>query len=176
MPLKWSLLKDCQWFYFAQVFYKVVIGLNKVSMICLYLRIFIAKYFRRLCYASLAVVISWAIGSVVATIFQCVPVAAFWDKSIKDPRCINSDVFWISYGITNIITDAIIFTLPMREVSRLHLPRREKIGIMLVFLTGALWVTRDAVRRRFKLTGILQRVYHQHHSCDRCGQLNQEQE
>ena len=145
-------------------------------MICLYLRIFLAKYFRWLCYASLAVVISWAIGSVAATIFQCVPVAAFWDKSIKDPRCINSDVFWYSYGITNIVTDAIIFALPMREVALLHLPRREKIGIMLVFLMGALWVTPDAVRRRFKLTDILQRMCDKHHPCDCGSQLNQEQE
>ena len=138
MSSKLTLLKDHQWFYFAQVVYKVVLGLNKVSMLCLYLRIFIAKYFRWLCYASLAVVISWAIGSTVATIFQCVPIAASWDKSIEDARCTNSDVFWYSYGITNIITDAIIFALPMREVSKLQLPRREKIGIMLVFLMGAL--------------------------------------
>lgn len=127
-----------QWFYFAQVFYKIVLGLNKISMLCLYLRIFIAKYFRWLCYASLVVVIGWAVGSTVATIFQCVPIAGFWDKSIEDARCIHSDAFWYSYGITNIITDAIIFALPMREVSMLHLPRREKIGIMLVFLMGAL--------------------------------------
>ena len=127
-----------QWFYFAQVFYKVVLGLNKGSMVFLYLRIFIAKYFRRLCYVSLAVVISWTIASTFATMFQCVPIAASWDKSIKDARCTHSDAFWYSYGITNLITDAIIFALPMREVSRLHLPRREKIGIMLVFLMGAL--------------------------------------
>lgn len=73
----------------------------------------------------------------MATIFQCVPIAAFWDKSV-DARCINSDAFWYSYGITNIITDAIIFALPVREVAMLHLPRREKIGLMLVFLMGAL--------------------------------------
>ncbi len=131
------ILIDHQWFFYAQVFYKVVLGLNKVSMLCLYLRIFIAKYFRRLCYVSLAVVIGWAVGSTVATVFQCVPVAGFWNKSI-DARCIHSDAFWYSYGITNIITDAIIFALPIREVSKLHLPRREKIGIMLVFMMGAL--------------------------------------
>lgn len=143
-------------------------------MLCLYLRIFIAKYFRRLCYVSLAVVISWAIGSVVATIFQCVPVAAFWDKSVEDPRCINSDVFWYSYGITNIITDAIIFALPMREVSLLHLPRREKIGIMLVFLMGALWVTPDTIQSRSKLTDILQRMCDEHYPCDCGSEFNQE--
>lgn len=132
------MLNDSQWFYFAQIFYKIVLGLNKVSMVFLYLRIFIAKYFRRLCYASLAVVASWTVASTVATICQCLPIAASWDKSITDARCTHSDAFWYSYGITNLITDAIIFALPMREVSRLHLPRREKIGIMLVFLMGAL--------------------------------------
>lgn len=106
-------------------------------MLCLYLRIFITRYFKWLCYISLGLVIIWAVGSTFATIFQCVPVAAFWDKSVK-AHCTDSDAFWYAYGITNIITDAIIFTLPVREVTKLHLPRREKIGLIFVFALGAL--------------------------------------
>ena len=106
-------------------------------MLCLYLRIFIAKYFQFLCYGCLGVVAIWAVGSTFATIFQCWPVAAFWDKSVN-ARCTDSDAFWYAYGITNIITDAVIFALPVREITKLHLPRREKIGLLFVFALGAL--------------------------------------
>jgi len=129
-----------QWFYFAQILYKMVLGLNKVSMLCLYLRIFIGRIFQWLCYATLVVVVGWSVGSVMATIFQCVPISAVWDKSIKGPHCIDSDAFWYAYGIINILTDAAIFALPVREVTKLQLLRREKVGILMVFLLGALSV------------------------------------
>ena len=35
-----------KWFFIAQTPYKVVVCLNKVSVILLYLRIFVSKYFR----------------------------------------------------------------------------------------------------------------------------------
>jgi hypothetical protein len=90
------------------------------------------------------VIVGWTIGSLFATIFQCVPVAAFWDKGIKNPHCTDSTAFWYAYCIINILTNASILALPIREVSKLQLPRREKIGLMLVFLLGGLSVSFSA--------------------------------
>ena len=82
----------------------------------------------------------WSIASIAATIFQCIPVDAVWDKAIKDPICIDSNAAWYQYAIINIATDVLIFALPVREVSRLILPTREKVGLWIVFLLGALYV------------------------------------
>lgn len=133
-------LTGWQWFYIAQIVYKIVIGLTKTSILLLYLRIFVRKYFRRLCYVSLFIVITWSFGSVMATVLQCLPISASWNKAVPNSRCIDSDVFWISYGILNIVTDVVILLLPVREVIRLQVPRREKIGLLVVFLLGALSV------------------------------------
>ena len=75
-----------------------------------------------------------------ATIFQCVPVNAYWDKSIKTAKCINSDAFWYAYAIINIVTDVWILALPMPQIRKLQLPRQEKLGVMMVFALGALLV------------------------------------
>ncbi|MCJ1469421.1 hypothetical protein MMC07_008054 [Pseudocyphellaria aurata] len=140
-----ELLAALKWFYFAQIFYKLVLGFNKISLLSLYLRIFLGKFFKGLCYASLAIVIGWTVGSVFATIFQCVPISAFWDKSVV-ARCTDSDAFWYAYGILNILTDAIILGLPIHEVMKLQLPRREKLGLLLVFLLGAFVCVTSIVR------------------------------
>lgn len=79
------------------------------------------------------------ISSALATAFQCVPVAAAWDKTIP-ARCTNTSAFWLAYCIINIVTDLAILALPVREVMQLHQPLRERIALLTVFSLGALSV------------------------------------
>ena len=119
--------------------YKIVIGFNKISILSLYLRIFTRKSFRSLCYVNLAIVVCFTLGATVATILQCIPIAASWDKSIH-ARCTDSIAFWLAWCVINIVTDVAILALPVREVLHLQLPRREKLGLLAVFSLGALLV------------------------------------
>ena len=41
-------------------------------------------------------------------------------------------------GIINIVSDAYLVCLPILAVARLQLPLRKKIGVILIFLSGAL--------------------------------------
>lgn len=118
--------------------YKVVITLNKVSILCLYLRIFIDKTFRWICFSGIAFIASSGMAFILATIFQCTPVAGYWDRAIKGAHCIKSEPFWFSYAMINIVTDVAILALPVRQIIKLQLPRRDKIGLMGVFLIGGL--------------------------------------
>lgn len=114
-------------------------GLTKVSILCTYLRIFTtSKTFGHLCLAVMAVVGVWTIGSTVATILQCIPVAASWDKSIR-AQCTDSDVFWIAYGALQIATDLIILSLPIQPIMKLNMRRKEKFGLLLAFGLGLLY-------------------------------------
>lgn len=102
----------------------------------LYLRIFTSKSFRLACHINLGIVAGLTIGATMATILQCIPIRASWDRSI-DATCTNSAAFWYAFAVTNIITDAIILFLPVREVLHLHLDRREKYGLLALFSLGA---------------------------------------
>ncbi|KAK5149205.1 hypothetical protein LTR04_007348 [Oleoguttula sp. CCFEE 6159] len=126
------------WFYAAQVTYKMVITFNKLSILYLYLRIFIDQTFRRMCYLGIAFTASTSIAYILATIFQCTPISAFWDKTIRDRHCINSEAFWISYSALNIATDFFVLALPIRQIMHLQLPRVDKFTLAGVFLLGAL--------------------------------------
>lgn len=44
-------------------------------------------------------------------------------------------------GITSVLTDGLVFILPMPIVKSLALPRRKRIGVGIVFATGSLLVT-----------------------------------
>ncbi|KAF3047787.1 hypothetical protein E8E12_011672 [Didymella heteroderae] len=84
---------------------------------------------------------AWIVASslafIVATIFQCTPIAAFWDRSIPSFRCFKNEPWWISYASTQISTDFALLFLPISEIMKLSMGRAEKLGICLVFGTGA---------------------------------------
>ena len=117
----------------------MVIGLAKTSILFLYLRIFyVEKRFRWACYALLALTMSTTVAFTLATIWQCKPIAAFWDHNIPGSHCVDNHSFWLSFSIINIITDVLILVLPMQQVFRLKLKKRDKIALNLVFVLGAL--------------------------------------
>lgn len=119
--------------------YKMVITLNKVSILCLYYRIFsVDAWFRYTSYGGIAFIVSSGIAYIIATIFQCTPIYGFWDKTAKDLHCVNSAPFWQSYAVLNIITDFAILALPISQVAKLRLPRMEKVGLIIIFVLGAL--------------------------------------
>lgn len=130
-----------RWFFIAQTPYKVTVCLNKVATILLYQRIFVTKKFEIASYIVMGVVVAWSIGGVGSTIFQCVPIAGAWDKSVK-ATCINSDIFWVAYAVMNILTDVMVLALPIAPIMQLQLSPRSKVMLCAIFLMGGLYVER----------------------------------
>ncbi|KAK4982331.1 hypothetical protein LTR50_007767 [Elasticomyces elasticus] len=124
----------------------MVITFNKISILYLYLRIFIDQTFRRVCYLGIAFIATTGIAYVLATIFQCTPMSAFWNRTIRDKHCVNSGAFWISYSVLNIATDLFILALPIRQIVSLHLPRSDRLALLGVFLLGAFVCVTTIVR------------------------------
>lgn len=124
-------------FYIAQTPYKVTICCNKVSVLIFYLRIFPTRSFRIACFAVMAIIVGWSLGAIFATIFQCIPIAASWNKSITG-NCVNSDATWVSYAVINIVTDAMVLALPIPLIIKLHLSLRDRLLLCGIFLMGGL--------------------------------------
>ncbi|KAB5566123.1 integral membrane protein [Coniochaeta sp. 2T2.1] len=132
-------------FFVAQTPYKITVGLNKVAIILLYLRIFISKPFRITAYAALFIVSAWTIATVGATIGQCVPISGAWDKTVK-AQCINNDRFWVAYAVGNIITDVMVLVLPIPSILALKLNKRDKVLLCGIFLLGGFVTVTSIIR------------------------------
>ena len=117
----------------------MVLGFTKVSILCLYRRIFVSQSFQRVCFVAIAMVVVWAFSCIMATIFQCVPLAGSWNKTVE-AKCIDKNAFWYGFAVTNTATDFILFLLPIRPVLKLQLHWKEKLGVMGVFALGLLSV------------------------------------
>ncbi|KAI1321110.1 hypothetical protein F5Y16DRAFT_413844 [Xylariaceae sp. FL0255] len=136
-------------FYISQITYKTSINLTKASILLLYLRIFSSVHWMRYTCISLLVCIgAYCVAADLATIFQCEPIVAAFDKTIADgeKRCINNGIFWLANAGFSIITDVIILLIPMPLVYALQVPRMQKTALVLVFALGTFVVTTSILR------------------------------
>jgi hypothetical protein len=124
-------------FYVAQIFYKLTINLTKASILLLYLRIFVQRWFRICCYVLLSFILAYMVATTASSIFQCTPIRGAWDKSIG-PTCINLTTNWYANAGFSIATDILILLLPMQPLWASNLPVNQKRALMLVFALGGL--------------------------------------
>ena len=73
-------------------------------------------------------------------IFQCNPVAKGWDSSIPGV-CLDQVALLESSGPFNIISDLLIFLLPLSSIWQLKLPLKTRLGIGSAFAIGLLCVS-----------------------------------
>jgi hypothetical protein len=112
--------------------------LTKMSILLQYLRVFPGRPIRRVCWSLFAIVAIagvWAIGTAILT---CLPIAYNWDGSVVGGRCLPLKPLWFTNAALNIATDLSILLVPMPVLKSLKLPRKQKIGLFIVFALGGL--------------------------------------
>ncbi|OQD63474.1 hypothetical protein PENPOL_c009G06393 [Penicillium polonicum] len=116
-----------------------------MSILMLYLRIFIQRWFRITCYVFLVIITSYMVGAFFASVFQCTPVARAWNKAIPG-SCIDITTNWYANAGFSIATDIIILTLPMYPLYKSKIILKRKIALMIVFALGTFVVVTSIVR------------------------------
>ncbi|KAM0338677.1 hypothetical protein ACHAPU_011234 [Fusarium lateritium] len=64
-------------------------------------------------------------------------------------QCLDKNRFFIGNSIPNIVMDAMIIGLPVFEVSKVQVPRSQKIAIAGIFLLGGLIVIISCIRLKY---------------------------
>jgi hypothetical protein len=113
------------------------VAFPKLCVVLMYLRIFTNKYERMAAYVLIAIVAATWFSYTTATVFQCMPIAFAWDKTIEGGKCFDFRAFATSSSVPNIVTDVAVLFLPIRTVTELRISVGRKAGLMLIFLTGS---------------------------------------
>jgi hypothetical protein len=131
--------RDKQPFFVSVPIYSIALFLTKVSILLLYLRLFPDKQFVKTCWVIIASMAAFLIWTVFGWMFMCTPVDYFWIKSIKG-RCFNPLWVYFTNAPFQIVTDFVLFGLPLPILRKLQLPRRQKTSLVLLFGIGLLYV------------------------------------
>ncbi|KAL4756372.1 uncharacterized protein BDW70DRAFT_164561 [Aspergillus foveolatus] len=121
------------------------ISFAKISILCLYHQIFVTPQFRRWVLIVGSTVVAWMVACLLATSMRCLPPKALWDPSVQG-RHIDFVLFFQCIEPINCLQDLIIGLMPIYPVQRLHLGRKQKVSLCLIFLLGAMVAVISLVR------------------------------
>ncbi|KAL8837395.1 MAG: hypothetical protein Q9176_005701 [Flavoplaca citrina] len=136
-----------QLFLAGQLSYYATAVSVKTSLILLYYRIFgVVRWFRYLLAAMWAIVLQYFIVCLYVAVFECKPVAFYWDKSIANGTCIDQKRFYRWNGVANLLIDFLVWMLTLPLVWRLQLSLRQKLSLSFVLILGLLACIASIVR------------------------------
>lgn len=114
-------------------------------MLLLFLRIFPGERFRFFTKIALVWMALHAFALSLAVTFQCIPVSAVWNMSIKG-RCVNSTGLVASAAALSLFEDIVIILFPIGELKRLrNLSIRKRLAVIFMFALGSLCVHSSAL-------------------------------
>lgn len=101
----------------CQILYNPILAIVKTSVLLFLLRLGgVKRNFRITIHALNAFNIALAIGIFVSVIFQCKPVAFYWERAgaaAGQGTCFNTSAFYITTASLTIITDIAVLILPI---------------------------------------------------------------
>ena len=107
-----------------------------MSILLLYLRVLTHDYIRKVTWVTIGIVgtyNAWAMGMYLS---MCVPLEKVWEP-LMDGYCHPWSVWW-ALTYLHIITDFMIFVIPIPVVVTMTIPKRQKAGLLIVFTMGLL--------------------------------------
>jgi hypothetical protein len=126
------------WYYLAELFYCIEIYFIKMSILCLYIRIFPETNFHRYCIVTIVLLTISVLILVPMIIWQCVPIHAIWDLGRSHAQCLNvSGVAYANAGV-NLATEIVILILPLPLLHKLRVSKSTKAALYAIFGTGIL--------------------------------------
>lgn len=115
------------------------IAFAKISILYMFLRIFVQPVYRYLTYTLIAIQTGALLSVTIITCVQCTPISYLWEPQLHpDGHCIDLNAFWRWGHFPQIITDVAVLILPLPALWALKLSTRDKIGVVVTFCTGSM--------------------------------------
>ncbi|KAF2678735.1 hypothetical protein K458DRAFT_376105 [Lentithecium fluviatile CBS 122367] len=130
-----QLLYNLRLFYVAWSTYTVSLGMTKVSLCIFYLEIFPSRHARMVSYVILTWIVINTLLLFFLTIFNCIPVQAFWDRDV-DGKCLDINALAYANSASAIAQDAVLLVFPLACIRRLNMKRYRKFAVGFMFSIG----------------------------------------
>lgn len=128
----------------SQILYGPLIFITKLSILLLYLRVFIPScksktffFIHLLLWTNLA----FYLVSTFIKVFECTPRSKIWMPTIPG-HCVNIETLILVAAIVNVVSDFTLLILPVVSVWGLRMGRKQQVGVSVVFAAGILYSLR----------------------------------
>ena len=137
IPKSYDLTPGLKYNYAVQVLYNPILAIVKSSILLFLLRLSGQKRnVRVMIYALLALNLLLMVIVFMIVIFQCIPIAANWDLTIKHSHCVKAGAFYVATTTITLFTDILVLILPFWILMGLKMARKTKIAVIGIFFLG----------------------------------------
>ncbi|KAJ5512059.1 hypothetical protein N7463_001611, partial [Penicillium fimorum] len=129
--------------------YVTSLWLIKASMVIFYKRLADRTRYQIVYNVTLGLLAATWLVLFFDIVFKCYPVQRLWQAILNPQLACPPEPSRINYWLTilfNIFTDVFIICLPITQVARLKMPKKQKWGVISVFLLGILVVITSIIR------------------------------
>ncbi|RAK71283.1 uncharacterized protein BO72DRAFT_463958 [Aspergillus fijiensis CBS 313.89] len=140
----------CIWV--TRLFYTLSMGLVKMFLLWFYLRLDPRRFMRWAVFFVMFLNIGLSLASFIGSLASCRPPSLFWTSPTGDSRCMSlgaQQLFYEVNGVLNIVTDILIYLLPVPMLYGLQVTWRKKGAILAIFGLGILSIAAACVRYNF---------------------------
>ncbi|KAI1856340.1 uncharacterized protein JN550_013826 [Neoarthrinium moseri] len=131
----------------GQTIFVFASGLVKLSILVSYLRIAVpGSLFRQVTWATIGIVTVAIPVFLLLLWLQCIPSTSYWNLFAPERDCIPEAPPLMGQTIVTVITDFVVYILPMPTLWALKLPLTQRIGLMTVFGLGSVVVVAGCMR------------------------------
>ena len=83
----------------------------------------------------MGLVVMEMLAFLIATLFYCVPVSYYWNRT-GNGKCFQADTFYRITSGLKVLLDVALVVLPIYPLWSLQVPKIKKIGLIIVFATS----------------------------------------
>ncbi|EMC97209.1 hypothetical protein BAUCODRAFT_147357 [Baudoinia panamericana UAMH 10762] len=159
VPLAWQLTTRKANYAF-EVLYQPALMALKTSILSFYLSFSKThSIFKWACIATLFAVNAGGLALTLLTVFQCRPVGAVFRTMISDSAtCTNIVTIYLSSAPLNLITDFALLFLPLPILTKMRLPKKQKVILIVTFSFGIFVTAVDVVRIAYLQSAAMDRL------------------
>ncbi|KAL8365409.1 hypothetical protein RB595_004286 [Gaeumannomyces hyphopodioides] len=133
--------------YVAAAAFILCNGFTKTSILLYYRGISPRTWFQRSIWAACAMVSCYTIVIACMLLFGCNPIRSFWvPELLGTGRCLDSNVLYMAIAISNIVSDCVLFIIPIPTIFRVRMRLAQKLGAMVIFGIASLTLITSVVR------------------------------
>ncbi|KAI1340367.1 hypothetical protein F5Y15DRAFT_56012 [Xylariaceae sp. FL0016] len=137
--------------FIGGVFYSIALPFLKAAILLEWTQLFVPQGTRNAfwwcCISLTTIQLAFAVASVFALCFQCIPYQKIWDITLPGHCLVKSKVEITSAAI-HLVSDLIILVLPQSVIWSLQMSLKQRLGVSIIFSLGVL----ACVSAAFRLT------------------------
>ncbi|KAI3392170.1 hypothetical protein diail_6118, partial [Diaporthe ilicicola] len=144
----WELTATLKVYFISEIFYIVTLGLIKISICFLYIRIFSNSTLKKVLWGTQIFNVLLIVAFLCADFGQCVPLSYFWDAWDKEHSgsCFDTNALAYAHSSINIALDVWMLILPATQVWRLNMPFKKRLDVSAMFAIGIFLTAASIVR------------------------------